>query len=477
MLKDYVKRLKLEKIMQGSIYALSGGLLAAAIMVMIFQLLGLIEWYFYLISVLGGVVVLFIILSIYYFVNKVSDKEAAKRIDQNFNLREKASTMVEFKGQDSLLINKQREDAQKSIKLKSPKKLILKMTMASLPLPLLGAGAFTTSFFTQDIVNMLKVDEIEDNFDDETDQIIDDIKDYIGKSQASAAFKEKLYQILEELREDLKGDTSIPSRQAKVDAAKEEVDVALDEVNTKEEIGNELLNEESDFTELGTILLEANVDAIEGAFDTILSKLDKIYTTSGLLDYFEEWIKALEHLLKNVDVLNMNGGGITISGGEPLFQIDATLELVKKLKGKTNVALQTCGYGDSEKFKEIIKNLDLVLFDMKIMNKEKAKKLEGIDNSLIFKNLEILKDSNVKFIIRIPLIPGVIDTEENIKEIISYIKGSKNLLRVELLPYNKYAGSKYALAGMKFEPMYDEKVDSNPRLYLFKENGIEARVF
>ena len=193
------------------------------------------------------------------------------------------------------------------------------------------------------------------------------------------------------------------------------------------------------------------------------------------IDY--EMDDIVKKLLKNVDVLNINGGGITISGGEPLFQIDATLELVKKLKGKTNVALQTCGYGDSEKFKEIIKNLDLVLFDMKIMNKEKAKKLEGIDNSLIFKNLEILKDSNVKFIIRIPLIPGVIDTEENIKEIISYIKGSKNLLRVELLPYNKYAGSKYALAGMKFEPMYDEKVDSNPRLNLFKENGIEARVF
>ena len=126
------------------------------------------------------------------------------------------------------------------------------------------------------------------------------------------------------------------------------------------------------------------------------------------IDY--EMDDIVKKLLKNGDVLNMNGGGITISGGEPLFQIDATLELVKKLKGKTNVALQTCGYGDSEKFKEIIKNLDLVLFDMKIMNKEKAKKLEGIDNSLIFKNLEILKDSNVKFIIRIPLIPGVIVT-------------------------------------------------------------------
>ena len=234
MLKNYVKRLKLEKILQGSIYALSGGLLAAAIMVMTFQLVGLSEWYFYLIAVGGGLLVYGLILLGYYLFNRVGDKEAARRIDQNFNLREKASTMIEFQGQESLLINKQREDAEKSIKLKSPKKLILKVTMASLPLPLLGAGAFTTSFFTQDIVNMVKAGETQDNFDDETDEIIDNIKDYIGKSQASAAFKEKLYQILEELREDLKGDTSIPSRQAKVDAAKEEVDIALDEVNTKE---------------------------------------------------------------------------------------------------------------------------------------------------------------------------------------------------------------------------------------------------
>ena len=302
MLKNYVKRLKLEKILQGSIYALSGGLLAAAIMVMTFQLVGLSEWYFYLVAVGGGLLVYVLILLGYYLFNRVGDKEAARRIDQNFNLREKASTMIEFQGQESLLINKQREDAEKSIKLKSPKKLILKVTMASLPLPLLGAGAFTTSFFTQDIVNMVKADETQDNFDDETDEIIDDIKDYIGKSQASAAFKEKLYQILEELRENLKGDTSIPSRQAKVEAAKEEVDIALDEVNTKEEIGGELASEESDFTELGKVLTEANVDAIEEAFAGIISKIDMIVSTDGLLDYFGERIKALETLLKNIDV-------------------------------------------------------------------------------------------------------------------------------------------------------------------------------
>ena len=335
MLKNYVKRLKLEKILQGSIYALSGGLLAAAIMVMTFQLVGLSEWYFYLVAVGGGLLVYVLILLGYYLFNRVGDKEAARRIDQNFNLREKASTMIEFQGQESLLINKQREDAEKSIKLKSPKKLILKVTMASLPLPLLGAGAFTTSFFTQDIVNMVKADETQDNFDDETDEIIDDIKDYIGKSQASAAFKEKLYQILEELRENLKGDTSIPSRQAKVDAAKEEVDIALDEVNTKEEIGGELASEESDFTELGKVLTEANVDAIEEAFAGIISKIDMIVSTDGLLDYFGERIKALETLLKNIDVPSSDANYSTFS--DLLAKLQAIYDNVEdKIAGSSN---------------------------------------------------------------------------------------------------------------------------------------------
>ena len=192
------------------------------------------------------------------------------------------------------------------------------------------------------------------------------------------------------------------------------------------------------------------------------------------IDY--EVSELVSKLLKNADILKINNGGITISGGEPLFQVDETLELVKCLKGKTHIALQTSGYGSSQKFKEIIDNIDLVLFDMKVMDKEQAKKFEGIDNSLIFKNLEILKNSKTKFIIRVPLIPGVIDTKENLKEIINKIKGAKNLVRVELLPYNKYAGSKYKLADLKFEPMYDENMESNPHLDLFKANDIEVRV-
>ena len=117
----------------------------------------------------------------------------------------------------------------------------------------------------------------------------------------------------------------------------------------------------------------------------------------------------------------------------------------------------------------------LVLFDMKIMDKEKAKIYEGIDNTLIFENLEILKNNKTPFIIRIPLIPGVIDTEENILQIIDKIKDSNNLICVEVLPYNKYAGGKYKLANQEYRPLFNEDIPSNPRFELFEKVNIKVR--
>src|SRR5574344_2181950 len=159
-------------------------------------------------------------------------------------------------------------------------------------------------------------------------------------------------------------------------------------------------------------------------------------------------VQLAEKLLRNSNILNANGGGITFSGGDPLYQHESLYDLILKLKGKVHLAIQTEGYCDSDIFKKIISKIDLVLYDMKIINKDLAQKYEGVDNTLILQNLKILKESNVPFIIRIPLIPGVLDTEKNMKEIISLIKGSKNMIMVEMLPYNKYAGSKYTLVGL-----------------------------
>ena len=91
-------------------------------------------------------------------------------------------------------------------------------------------------------------------------------------------------------------------------------------------------------------------------------------------------------LSKNINILNFNGGGLTFSGGEPLSQYGPLKELVTLLKGKTHLALQTCGFAKEEQFKDIIDSMDLVLFDMKIMDKEKALKYEGVDNTIILNN-------------------------------------------------------------------------------------------
>ena len=305
MLKEFKRRLKLEKLLQGSIYGLSAGLFSAAISIVIFQLLNILEWYIYLVSIGVGLFIYGIILFVYYLFNRVNDKAVANRIDKSFSLREKASTMVEFEGKDSLIINKQREDAKKSIKLRSPRKLVIKVTMASLPLPLIGAGAFTTSIFTQNIVNMLKAEGVEDNYDDETDEIIDSIKDYVGKSQASAALKEKIFQLLEELRAELKGDTNILSRLVKVNKAKAKVDEALDEVNSKEEIGEAAAKGENSLSTVGETIGQGNVDEIESSFDKFNKDIDAIVSTSGLLNVLKEWINDLSNLLSELESLGV----------------------------------------------------------------------------------------------------------------------------------------------------------------------------
>lgn len=321
MLKGFKKRIAMEKVLRGLLYGLGTGLLSAGIAICAFQLAKLTAWHFYLIGGAIGLAVLLLTFLVYFLTHRTKDKEVAKRVDQAFGLHEKASTMVAFEGQDSLLIDKQREDAVKNLKEKSPRKMPIRLTLLCLPFPLIGVSAFTASFFTTDIVNALTtVDIPEENYDDETDDIIDSIKDYVGKSQASAAFKEKLYEILEQLRADLKGDTSIPSRQAKVDAAKILVDEALDEVNSKEEIGAALVNQGEEFQTIGNAVLNADVDAMKEAFSELSGEVDGIVSVDGLLDRFQGWITALRQALKEADVPSGDSNYVTFSNLLAQFQ-------------------------------------------------------------------------------------------------------------------------------------------------------------
>ncbi len=197
----------------------------------------------------------------------------------------------------------------------------------------------------------------------------------------------------------------------------------------------------------------------------LIRECGKEYTSSQLVKI----------LLKNADVLNVTGGGITFSGGEPLSQATFLLECLKALNGKVNRAIQTTGYCPTETFNKIIKEIDLALYDIKLIDDENHIKYTGVSNKLILENYKTLINSGIKTITRIPLIPTVTDTESNIDGICKFLT-SLSVEKVELLPYNQMAGAKYKLAGREYKPQFDVSVPVNFRQEIFNDYKIKFEV-
>jgi len=159
-------------------------------------------------------------------------------------------------------------------------------------------------------------------------------------------------------------------------------------------------------------------------------------------------------LLRGKEVLIESGGGITISGGEPLAQPDFLFALIRKLK-PVHIAIETSGYAGHEIFRQMVSEVDLVLMDIKHTDPVIHQQYTGKDNRIILENLKYLCRSETDFYLRVPLIPGINDTRENMEETASLIYDAKHLKRVELLPYHLTAGSKYEMLDREYKPGFD----------------------
>lgn len=183
--------------------------------------------------------------------------------------------------------------------------------------------------------------------------------------------------------------------------------------------------------------------------------------------------KLAEKLLKNKSFLEK--GGVTFSGGEPLCHGDFILETIKELKN-IKMAVETCGYVETEKFLSITDKIDDIFMDIKLIDEDKHIKYTGVSNKLILKNAsEILKKRFVT--IRIPLIPTVTDTNENFSGIAEFLEPYKNNLVVELIPYNKMTGAKYKNLGRTYNPDFDENAVLNKNTEFFTKKGIKVKVY
>ena len=182
-----------------------------------------------------------------------------------------------------------------------------------------------------------------------------------------------------------------------------------------------------------------------------------------------------ELLNQQAAILNANEGGVTFSGGEPLLQALFVAQVIDLLEG-LHVLLDTSGYGAESDLRLLLARVDLVFYDLKLVDREAHRRFTGCDNDLILSNLPVVSASGKPFVIRVPLVPGVTDTDENLAALAETVRGLPGLVRVDLLPYNRAAGAKYAAAGMVFDPGYDESRAVNLNLHIFQDAGLEVRV-
>lgn len=167
------------------------------------------------------------------------------------------------------------------------------------------------------------------------------------------------------------------------------------------------------------------------------------------------------------------GGGVTFSGGEPLAQAEFLFETVVELEDMHKV-LETCGYATAEVFQRAMESFDLIYMDMKLMDPAAHRAYTGVDNGPILANAARLRAGKTPFVVRVPLIPGVTDTEENLTAVAAFLQGAPALQLVELLPYNTLAGAKYTWLGLTYVPPFDDARKPAFRHDIFKRYGLQS---
>lgn len=161
-----------------------------------------------------------------------------------------------------------------------------------------------------------------------------------------------------------------------------------------------------------------------------------------------------------------SGGGVTISGGEPLFQAPFISKLLRACKERgLHTALDTCGYCSWSILSKVLKDIDVVLYDIKHMDSKAHKEATGRSNSIILRNVRKIP-KHVKVWLRIPLIPKYNDSQEKLKRVVELGK-EIGVEKVSILPFNKFGEGKYRNMGKQF-PMAEVRPLSNEKIHEVK---------
>lgn len=161
--------------------------------------------------------------------------------------------------------------------------------------------------------------------------------------------------------------------------------------------------------------------------------------------------EIVEDIKRYIPYIKSSNGGVTVTGGEPLLQIEFVAELFKELKKiGIHTAIDTSGYVDIEDVKELIEYTDLFLLDIKHIDDIEHKKLTGVTNQKTLKLSKYLSDRGIPVWIRHVIVSGITDDLEEVKALAEFISTLKNIKKVEILPYHKMGEYKYEALNMPY---------------------------
>ncbi len=175
--------------------------------------------------------------------------------------------------------------------------------------------------------------------------------------------------------------------------------------------------------------------------------------------------EALEEIERDRVFFEESGGGITFSGGEPLMQLDFVQAILAEIKKRNiHTTLDTSGYVNFKDLERISDHVDLFLYDIKIMDEKKHKKYTGVSNAIILENLHKLSKRGTPVTVRIPLISGINDDEQNVEFFAEYMQTLINIKHISLLPYHSGGCEKYRNLRKEeplktFQPPTEERID------------------
>ena len=167
--------------------------------------------------------------------------------------------------------------------------------------------------------------------------------------------------------------------------------------------------------------------------------------------------KSIDEIIEKINhyknYILPSGGGVTVTGGEPLLQVKFLIELFKKLKQEgIHTCIDTSGMLNiTDDVKEVLKYTDLVLLDIKHIDDEKCKNLVGTSNKKELQFAKYLSDNNIKMWIRQVLVPGYTDDEKDLIKLKNFINTLNTVEKIQILPYHSMGKYKWEKLGQKYE--------------------------